>query len=1251
MQAQANSEADVALRQAAKRARSESSDGLSDDEDNGRDKAPRRSAITIESVPKSLRRHFIKITAQWNRLIVEHKSPHEPSLFPDTVYVMEDILNTRDDLPRFEVWIAFMRSHALSSAPRSNRSAAISESSLHAHWIRVKRHTVINTERHVQLEISTSVTKWIHVELPKEFPMADVDPAIPWLRLADIKALCMGFFTTPTNARHTVSKRGGIKRWNELGYTSMISKESLRGAAIVQTWVGFDNQTPILFGQLGLHIIKDTRTPPGPNFFVLDAVTPNGKTQSSKNMTISYPSTDIGLWTDVPFCILVLAFFRGAFPVGWTMRQLLDPSEFDKRPGQKSFKVGFNPALSNEPVFVRSDVDQTKPCDAVHFRNGIKAASVVAGIHPTVTPQMLRRSGPIEMRLAGHSIESIIEHLHHVWGSDTHERYTGRASGVDISARVHDQDPDLEEVNNVHPDRVRRYAPILSVKARQDVLLAEDLLSDMFDCDDLRRDLLQQYKVDTLKELPDQARAGLRKRYRQYRCEVNRRLLKRRDQLAKAEGIILPPGSEVTEFLPIDEMPPGDEIDFNALAAVKYLATNDFRDRNAALVNSVKTGAMSEEEFVQRMNDPMDDLCNDDDEQEDEQTEEQEAEAEPRAGAPQGDLAESATGLVESSANVKITEQPPPLIMAAENDIKNGSSPSEMLGESPYKSIIRVLFGPPPTTIEGRIAAFETCIEVPLDEALTFGLRPGHAPVDHRCPFCKNNLPKLKKNATVEEHRKWHMAIQDHTHMCGAETSRRSQITALLAKYPGHIDRCFLTGEKVDSTTLKQIQKYNLRPDEMVWPVPHLKKRVCRVLEGYQTKRNEYPRCNECLDEAGEEVILKSVELVCEHLLVKHGLYLPPTQTRFETMAKAIRTPWTEDTASFPLPHFWTYDNQYHADPMEIHQLAAQVLKVRITEPGRKITAPYGLNVKALLPSDSEDNYDENGNEPDRKYNGVTSTKYNIIKDPICFLCANNPLRSTTERFMCIGQSNLARVGVRDTMAMTGHRQLCIRDHLRQMTKLEIILRCGKKPTVWDEHPWCHDGLIDCPDVGCRKFNRQFKTKLGWVNHVVGVHGFQFKGQNIEDLLLPRLLSDFTFATEHELQQWISEKGLRKDAKVSSAKKTQAASPSGDSSDDGESESSSGGGGKSGPANKRGLYSKIVPITEQEVMAAWRKRNKDIKAFKEREDHRETVKIKAEEKAARKAAKEQRLKDSATKGIDEEVSSGDESEESKQVGQ
>jgi len=77
-------------------------------------------------------------------------------------------------------------------------------------------------------------------------------------------------------------------------------------------------------------------------------------------------------------------------------------------------------------------------------------------------------------------------------------------------------------------------------------------------------------------------------------------------------------------------------------------------------------------------------------------------------------------------------------------------------------------------------------------------------------------------------------------------------------------------------------------------------------------KSKPYRCCKACGPKSG---ILRTTEILLEHLLLVHGIHLPPD--KYPPSAKvAIATgEWTVETARFPDPVYF-YDAGYMADPV-----------------------------------------------------------------------------------------------------------------------------------------------------------------------------------------------------------------------------------------------------------------------------------------------------------------------------------------------
>jgi hypothetical protein len=131
---------------------------------------------------------------------------------------------------------------------------------------------------------------------------------------------------------------------------------------------------------------------------------PNGKTDQTRRTYIDI-SQQHRLWIDGVFLFLVLAQIAGAFPVGWTFAQLLDPTVLE---GAKTLDISFNPAFAKQDVFISfRDVRHQSGAIASWSVGSIERLLAKlndhANLNATIGVYTIRRTGGIPMHSAGMS--------------------------------------------------------------------------------------------------------------------------------------------------------------------------------------------------------------------------------------------------------------------------------------------------------------------------------------------------------------------------------------------------------------------------------------------------------------------------------------------------------------------------------------------------------------------------------------------------------------------------------------------------------------------------------------------------------------------------------------------------------------------------------------------------------------------------------------------------------------------------------
>jgi len=191
---------------------------------------------------------------------------------------------------------------------------------------------------------------------------------------------------------------------------------------------------------------------------------------------------------------------------------------------------------------------------------------------------------------------------------------------------------------------------------------------------------------------------------------------------------------------------------------------------------------------------------------------------------------------------------------------------------APLIQVAKSLFGSEGADI---VQVFDICVQLPTDNTLIHGYRPGHAPVDGVCPFC-GTCPK-QPSKTSRKPSNTVKFMSAHVNACGAEKAMRLAMSGLLAQYS-------LT------FPVNPIDKYSVAGKELnVF-------RASRTLD-----KLKQCTCLTCED-AHE---MGSRDAVTEHLVVKHGIHIPQIFNGYSTAAGKVlnaavkRLEWTAERLDF----------------------------------------------------------------------------------------------------------------------------------------------------------------------------------------------------------------------------------------------------------------------------------------------------------------------------------------------------------------
>lgn len=188
-------------------------------------------------------------------------------------------------------------------------------------------------------------------------------------------------------------------RMNFLLLQSIMMSESIRLGSILQPKRISDKRS-LVWGDLTLSVLKNQDGQH--NDLAISFVTPNAKNEASAGIRIVLVERE-ELWCDSVFWMLALAHEADAFPVSWTLEQLMDPRIFENMTDDY-INVSFNRLKDNEAVFLGRPhtVNGTPPKFTVaNLSHLARTVATAAGLSGKVTGHVYRRSGAICLKIKG----------------------------------------------------------------------------------------------------------------------------------------------------------------------------------------------------------------------------------------------------------------------------------------------------------------------------------------------------------------------------------------------------------------------------------------------------------------------------------------------------------------------------------------------------------------------------------------------------------------------------------------------------------------------------------------------------------------------------------------------------------------------------------------------------------------------------------------------------------------------------------
>ena len=419
----------------------------------------------------------------------------------------------------------------------------------------------------------------------------------------------------------------------------------------------------------------------------------------------------------------------------------------------------------------------------------------------------------------------------------------------------------------------------------------------------------------------------------------------------------------------------------------------------------------------------------------------------------------------------------------------------------PFDALIQWLKLDIQTLVEG----LRLCSLVPIDSFLRLGFRISHAPIDNTCPFCDHAFPSPPLRGASDARTTWHRATQQHVNQCASQRALDQVMPRLLVEYSDTCERNTLLPpqgkEKNNSISVFSLHKRWLAAFSST---------ITKDLPKRQVDK-EYPTCLVCPSHPS----IYSASQALEHSLVSHHVWAPPSHPKNGGPLKEVE--WNAVTTNFPTPPYYASLARYLPDPLSAAQMSRRLYLTEIVAPARDIEH-YGIATDIDIPADALQGdratyLDSDGQErpypPDTKYlyPGSAGRLIPADNDAFCYCCANHPFRSMTER-MAPHNTGLSYFKL--------HARDCIMTILVECLRLKRRVELGL-PAPHRHTPYWDQGELLCLDPSCLAQNRRFDSKLAWVEHLVGVHLFRFKGARTRTgsrLTLAELTFDSEIALE-----------------------------------------------------------------------------------------------------------------------------------------
>lgn len=382
--------------------------------------------------------------------------------------------------------------------------------------------------------------------------------------------------------------------------------------------------------------------------------------------------------------------------------------------------------------------------------------------------------------------------------------------------------------------------------------------------------------------------------------------------------------------------------------------------------------------------------------------------------------------------------------------------------------------------------------QVPGDDTLLFGYRPGHAPVDGRCNFCNRALDDIIAFKDTDSSQLRRIRIEAHVNVCGATAAKAEFESTFAINFPAshpvlpHNGKTPLSSDKPNHPKDWATHPYTISQ---------------QILSSFQDSARAMS-CHLC--PTGSRPDFVNTDSWRGHLGQKHQFIMTPTQRGVPARVAALSQDWNPITARVyetTPPIFWIEEGRYIVNPGEQEDVAERILATRLA---KTVTRPVGRRPDLSYPPDVIHLVaDEPMDKPWDDSYVLVSRRNGRIRDFICIICCHNPDLSFTTRANPWSHNGSSHIY---------HQERCMAATVRALTRLEDLKACGIESPI-DRHYIYKNGVLHCP--GC---SRTFDQKFKFCNHLILCHGYRVKGPVIGQQM-PSAAA-FIFKDEKDVETW-----------------------------------------------------------------------------------------------------------------------------------